>query len=170
MRGPILNTISLMEISRPLSPQISMIDFKPMLGLVFNCFRPWKARIRFSSITGTISAAILTAQKSSNGMSLEKGMLLFLAKACMNLKPTPHPQRCLKGKESSGRLGFSMATAGGITSSGTWWSQMIKSMPRLLAYSISLIALMPQSRIIISLTPVSWAKSIPFRLTPYPSS
>ena len=119
MRGPILNTISLMEISRPVSPQISMIDFKPMFGLVFNCFRPWKARIRFSSITGTISAAILTAQKSSNGMSLEKGMLLFLAKACMNLKPTPHPQRCLKGKGSSGRLGFSMATAGGITSSGT---------------------------------------------------
>ena len=31
------------------------------------------------------------------GMSREKGMLLFLANACMSLKPTPHPERCLKG-------------------------------------------------------------------------
>ena len=120
MRGPILKTISLMDISRPLSPQISMIDFKPMLGLELSSFRPWKARMRFSSTTGTMSAAMLTAQKSSRGMSREKGIPLSLAKACMNLKPTPHPQRCLNGKGSSGCLGLSMATAGGITSSGTW--------------------------------------------------
>ena len=120
MRGPILNTMSLIEISLPLSPQISMMERKPILGLVLSSLRPWNARIRFSSSTGTMSAAMLTAQKSSSGMSLENGMLLFLAKACMNLKPTPHPQRCLNGKVSSGRLGLRIATAGGITSSGTW--------------------------------------------------
>ena len=120
MRGPILKTMSLMEISRPLSPQMSMIDFRPMLGLEFSNFRPWKAKMRFSSTTGTMSAAILTAQKSSRGMSREKGIPLSLAKACINLNPTPHPQRCLNGNGSSGRFGLSMATAGGITSSGTW--------------------------------------------------
>ena len=97
MRGPILNTMSLIDMSRPLSPQISMMAFSPMLGFWLSCFSPWKARIRFSSVTGTMSAAMLTAQKSSSGMSREKGMLLFLAKACMSLNPTPHPQRCLKG-------------------------------------------------------------------------
>ena len=34
--------------------------------------------------------------------------------------PFKHPQRCLNGKASSGRLGLRIATAGGITSSGTW--------------------------------------------------
>ena len=97
MRGPILKTMSLMESSRPLSPQISMMAFSPVLGLWFNCFSPWKARMRFSSVTGTMSAAMLTAQKSSSGISREKGIPLFLANACMNLKPTPQPQRCLKG-------------------------------------------------------------------------
>ena len=97
MRGPILNTMSLIEMSRPLSPQMSMMAFSPMLGFWFSCFSPWKARIRFSSVTGTMSAAMLTAQKSSKGMRREKGMLLFLAKACINLNPTPQPQRCLKG-------------------------------------------------------------------------
>ena len=97
MRGPILKTMSLMVISRPLSPLISMMDLMPTEGLWLSCLSPWKARIRFSPVTGTISAAMLTAQKSSRGMRREKGMPLFLAKACMNLKPTPQPQRCLKG-------------------------------------------------------------------------
>ena len=97
MRGPILNTMSLMASSRPCRPQMSMIAFSPVLGFWLSCFRPWKARMRFSSVTGTISAAMLTAQKSSRGISLEKGIPLFLAKACMNLNPTPQPHRCLKG-------------------------------------------------------------------------
>ena len=97
MRGPILKTMSLIVSSRPVRPQISMMLFSPTDGPWFNCFSPWKARMRFSPVTGTMSAAMLTAQKSSRGMSREKGMPLFLAKACMNLKPTPQPQRCLKG-------------------------------------------------------------------------
>ena len=133
MRGPILKTMSLMVSSRPVSPQISIIDFSPTLGFWFSCFSPWKASMRFSPVTGTMSAAMETAQNSSSGMRREKGMPLFLAKACMYLKPTPHPQRCLKGYVESSRLGFSMATAQGSSSSGTWWSQMTKSMPRLLA-------------------------------------
>ena len=40
MRGPILNTISLIDSSRPFSPQMSMIAFSPMLGFWFSCFRP----------------------------------------------------------------------------------------------------------------------------------
>ena len=117
--GPILNTMSLIDSSLPFRPQMSMMAFSPRLGFWFSCFSPWNASMRFSSTTGTISAAMLTAQKSSSGIRREKGMPLFLANACMNLKPTPQPQRCLNGYESSGRLGFSMATAGGITSSGT---------------------------------------------------
>ncbi|CUQ11685.1 Uncharacterised protein [Segatella copri] len=49
---------------------MSMMDFRPILGLVFSNLRPWKASILFSSTTGTMSAAILTAQKSSRGMSI----------------------------------------------------------------------------------------------------
>ena len=97
MRGPILKMMSLIDISRPLSPQMSMMAFRPTLGFWLSCFRPWKASMRFSSVTGTMSAAMLTAQKSSRGMSRENGMPLFLAKACINLKPTPHPHNCLKG-------------------------------------------------------------------------
>src|SRR5574344_856330 len=44
-------------------------------------------------------------------MSLEKGISLFFAKACINLKPTPHPQSCLNGYVSSFLLGFNIATA-----------------------------------------------------------
>ena len=97
MRGPILKTMSLIVNSRPDKPQISIMAFSPVQGLWLSCFKPWKASMRFSPSTGTKSAAMLTAQKSSRGMSREKGMPLFLAKACMNLKPTPQPQRCLKG-------------------------------------------------------------------------
>ena len=41
---------------------------KPTLGLLFNCFNPWKASIRFSPMMGTMSEAILTATRSSSGM------------------------------------------------------------------------------------------------------
>lgn len=41
MRGPILNTMSLTVMSLSVSPQTSMIAFRPTLGLLFNCFKPW---------------------------------------------------------------------------------------------------------------------------------
>ena len=97
MRGPILKMMSLMEMSLPPNPQMSMMAFSPMLGFWFKVFSPWNANIRFSSVTGTMSAAMLTAQRSSSGMSRANGMPLFLANACISLNPTPHPQRCLKG-------------------------------------------------------------------------
>ena len=98
---------------------MSMIAFSPTFGFWLSCFSPWYASILFSPVTGTMSAAMLTAQKSSNGMSLANGMPLFLAKACMSLNPTPHPHRCLKGYSSSVLFGLRMAAAGGISSSGT---------------------------------------------------
>ena len=119
MRGPILNTISLMVSSLPASPHILMIAFSPTDGFWFSCFSPWKANVRFSPVTGTMSDAMLMAQKSSTGMSRENGMPLFLAKACINLNPTPHPERWWNGYVESFRFGLSMATAGGISSSGT---------------------------------------------------
>ena len=97
MRGPILKMISLIDSSRPLSPHTSTMALRPTLGFWLSCFSPWKARMRFSSTTGTRSAAMLTAQKSSSGMRREKGMPLFLAKACINLNPTPQPQSSLNG-------------------------------------------------------------------------
>ena len=157
MRGPILNTISLTVISRSESPQTSIIAFIPTLGLLFSCFSPWKARIRFSPIIGTMSEAILTATRSSRGIKWWNSIPLLIANACMNLKPTPQPERCVYGYVLSGRLAFRMATAGGRMSSGTWWSQMIKSIPFSLAYVISSTALMPQSSTIINPTPVSAA-------------
>ena len=97
IRGPILNMMSLIVRSRPVRPQMSMMAFSPVDGFMFSCFSPWKASVRFSPSMGTRSAAMLSAQKSSSGMSREKGMPLFLAKACISLKPTPHPERWWKG-------------------------------------------------------------------------
>ena len=62
-----------------------------------------KAQIARGGLTIQISpdsldaVAAQMAHRSSNGMSELKGIPLFLANACMNLKPTPHPERSRYG-------------------------------------------------------------------------
>ena len=58
----------ILVLSFSVNPHTSIIAFKPTLGLLFNCFNPWKASIRFSPMMGTMSEAILTATRSSSGM------------------------------------------------------------------------------------------------------
>ena len=53
--------------------------------------------MRFSPVMGTMSEAMLTAVNSSNFSRSANGKLLLLANACMNLNPTPHPDRCSYG-------------------------------------------------------------------------
>ena len=49
--------------------------------------------MRFSPMMGTMSEAMLTAQRSSKGNSLLNSMPLLMANACINLNPTPQPDR-----------------------------------------------------------------------------
>ena len=95
IRGPILKTISLVVISLFFKPQRSIMAFNPLLGLELSCLSPWKASIRFSSVIGTMSEAMLTAIRSSKGKRYSFILrLLLIAKACINLNPTPHPDKC----------------------------------------------------------------------------
>ncbi len=119
IRGPILNIISLVVMSFFVKLVISIIAFNPTQGCLLSCFKPWNVNILFSPQIGTISEATLTATKSSSGFSLLNLIPLFIANPCMNLKPTPQPDRWVYGYVLSNRLGFNMATAGGRTSSGT---------------------------------------------------
>ena len=93
MRGPILKMMSLMESSLSESPHTSTMARSPMLGFVLRQRNPWQASMRFSPMIGTMSDAMLTAQRSSRLESLLNSMPLLVANACMNLNPTPQPER-----------------------------------------------------------------------------
>ncbi len=68
--------------------------------------------MRFSSTIGTMSAAIDTATMSSIPSRSVVGMPLLVANACMNLNPTPQPDRWGQGYVEPSILGLRMATAG----------------------------------------------------------
>ncbi len=57
----------------------------PTLGLLFSRFSPMYAITRFSSMMGTMSAAILTATRSSMHSSSAVAMPLLIENACMSL-------------------------------------------------------------------------------------
>jgi len=68
------------------------IALKPGRGSELIRFIPNVARTRFSPVSGTISAAIATATRSSKGSMVSIPRFLFCEIACANLKPIPQPQ------------------------------------------------------------------------------
>src|SRR5215217_2852634 len=105
----------------------------------------------------TISAAIAVATRSRYLKAVSCGKPIFLHKALINLKPTPQPHNSLYGYLQFFCFGLRMATAGGSFSSGKWWSQTIKSIPRSLAYCINSTDLIPQSSDMINVYLCSYA-------------
>ena len=81
IRGPILKAMSLTVIGFLFKPQISIIPRSPKLGFEFSRFKPKCIITRFSPVIGTMSAAILTATKSSRGSISENARSLRMEKA-----------------------------------------------------------------------------------------
>ena len=104
-----------------------------------------------------MSAAMAVATKSRYFKYEVEGSSNISAKAIISLKPTPHPHNSLNGYGQSFCLGFNMATAGGNSASGKWWSHTIKSISNILAYSIRSMDLIPQSNEIINVMPLLFA-------------
>ena len=76
--GPILNTISSMEMCPGSRLARLIIACRPMRGCSFSRFRPKCASTLFSPTTVTRSDAMLTTSRSSNGRSVSKSMLLCI--------------------------------------------------------------------------------------------
>ena len=93
----------------------------------------------------------------------------MIPKACITLKTTPTPANSLNGYVLSFRLLSITANAFGNSFPGSWWSVTMVSIPKLFAYSISSIADIPQSTVIINSQPLLWILSIAFLFRPYPS-
>ena len=114
---------------------------------------------RFSPTSGTTSASVPIAAILTNAGS----HLLRPARpqsACTSLRATPTPARFLSGYVQSWRFGFSTATATGSSSSGSWWSVMIRSTPSSRARRAASMPRMPQSTETISDTPSACSRSM----------
>ena len=96
-----------------------MMDFRPILGLVFSNLRPWKASILFSSTTGSIVGSNTHGAEVEQRNEPGEWNVVVLGKALINFLEsyTASEIEMLDGNGSSGRFGLSMATAGCITSS-----------------------------------------------------
>ena len=94
---------------------------------------------------------------------------------CISLKAMPAPHRSGKGYENRGssiwdRCGFTQATAGGRPCEGRWWSVMMTSAPRLLAFITGPESVIPVSTVMMRDAPDSIRVSTAASERPCPSS
>ena len=75
-----------MESSRPLSPQMSMMAFRPMLGFWLRNFQTVVCQYSVLVCHGTMSAAMLTATHVDSGMRARKGYAVVLCESLHELE------------------------------------------------------------------------------------
>ena len=73
MRGPILKTMSSMEMWPGSRLERVIMAARPLQGFSFSCFRPKCARMRFSPTIVTRSEEMLTTSRSSSGIRDSNG-------------------------------------------------------------------------------------------------
>ena len=115
--------------------------------------RPWRTRIRFSPTSGTTSATVASATRSSRWYGRLGGRPSAGTSACTSLKAMPVPQSARAPDVSSARCGSTTASAGGSSAPGRWWSVTTTPMPAARAARTVSTAVMPQSQVMTSEAP-----------------
>ena len=163
-RGPILKPTSSVVSGRRPRSHTSSRAWRPGCGERRSEERPAATSRRFCPRSGTTSQTVASATRpmasrrkplSLTGSTPRPRSLSATAQA--SWKASPQPQRSCVPAPSSGpsasTRGLTMATAGGTSSPGRWWSVMMTSRPSSTARRTGSMAVTPLSTVTATVTP-----------------